>query len=334
MYNVHYRVNPYALTDVPWCSFDVKLTLFILFNVLLSSVDLGSDSLQSYVYHVGGHFKWSLTTIIIVFVPLFTRCVTAFLKNAFKKNSNKFLVLKTSLKEIAQHIPVLQQVFHCICLKNLKSAKDQMEKSLKFYKSFNPTVITDEESQKIYNEAVQQAADDYVKAEKTYLRIMTEFQQMKLYEAFGESAPQAALQIAIILQEGKISGVQIFTITTSLLSLTLGASEILLMMATKDKSVRDASWKTTWFLVFPAMFLVVIPRILTVSLIISYSKEYFLVFLAVFLVVNLAVNFQHLRRDPPEVIVGILTNTFASCIVIQEGSGFYRRSSITSSVMQ
>ena len=86
------------------------------------------------------------------------------------------------------------------------------------------------------------------------------FQEMKLYEAFGESAPQAALQIAIILQLGYITPLQIFTISTSLISFGLGASEVFLMMGTKNREIKNATWKETWFLVFPAMLIVVVPR--------------------------------------------------------------------------
>ena len=77
---------------------------------------------------------------------------------------------------------------------------------------------------------------------------MTDFQTKKLYEAFGESAPQAALQISIVLQVGVLSTTQIITICTSFLSLTLGASEILLMMSTKDNPIKESSWKATWLL--------------------------------------------------------------------------------------
>ena len=62
-------------------------------------------------------------------------------------------------------------------------------------------------------------------------------------------------------------------------------------------------------------------------------KENFLILLIILFVSSLLINFQHLRRDPPEVLVGILTNMFASCIVIQKGSRFYKKSSITSSIL-
>ena len=191
----------------------------------------------------------------------------------------------------------------------------------------------DNETLKDYQDDIKEAAEDYDKAEQRYLEIMTDFQRMKLYEAFGESAPQAVLQLGIVLQLGTVSPIQIFTICTSLFSLTLGASEILLMMATKDKPVKEASWKATWLLIFPAMFMVVVPRILSLSLIMAYTKGYFLLFIVTFFLLNMLLNLKHLIRDPPEVMVGILTNLFAPCIVVQEGSGFYKRSGIVSSLL-
>ena len=107
------------------------------------------------------------------------------------------------------------------------NAKCKMDRSLDFYKSFVPEKVTDE-NRKEYQEDVEEAAKDYVEAKEKYLELMTDFQRMKLFEAFGESAPQAAFQIVIVLQLGTVSPTQIFTICTSLFSLTLGASEIML----------------------------------------------------------------------------------------------------------
>ena len=296
-------------------------------------MDLFADSYQSYDYHQNGHYYWSQTTIAIVFVPLATICISEILRHAIAKKSIRApITLMSSLKTIVKHIPFVQPFVHLLYLKDLKLAKDQMEKSLQFYKSFDPKMVT-EENRKSYQEDVTTAADDFVRAKEKYMEIMTDFQKMKLYEAFGESAPQAALQIGIVLQVGTLSTTQIVTICTSFLSLTLGASEILLMMATKDKSIKESSWKATWLLIFPAMFMVVVPRIMTISLIIAYTKGFFLIFIAVFLVLSIGINFHHLKRDPPEVMVGMLTNLFAPAIVVQEGSGFYKRSGIGSSLL-
>ena len=161
---------------------------------------------------------------------------------------------------------------------------------------------------------------------------------MKLYEAFGESAPQAALQISIIVQTGTLGDStfqKVFTligILISFFSLTLGASDLLLKMATKDNKVKQVSWKMT-VLVFPAMFFVVVPRILTISLIMAYAKSYNFIFLAAYFALSLGINYPYVRRDPPEVMLGILTNYFAPAIVVEEGSKFYKRSGITASLL-
>ena len=197
---------------------------------------------------------------------------------------------------------------------------------------FRPDIITDE-NRSTYQAEIQKAGEDYLEAKDKYKMLMTDFQEMKLYETFGESAPQAALQIGIVLQTGSLNATQIFSIFTSLLSLTLGASEIMLMMKTKNNEFKEASWKQTWILVFPAMFFVVVPRILCISLLIAYTKEYLFIFLIIFILLNMAINYDHLRRDPGYVLLGILTNVFAPCIVIQEGSSFFKRSGAASSIL-
>ena len=340
-------MRSYDTTAVHWCYFDPKLTLFALFSVVLITGDLGSDSYQSYVYIENGDTNWGYSTITIVFVPFATVFVSEVLALLMKKYRGETVTkqdLMKSLKTICKHIPMLQPIVHLIYLRELKSSRDEIKRSRIFYKSLlqntsesdSKLELIDDvngENLKDYQEDVKQAANDHVKANKRYLEIMTEFQRMKLFEAFGESAPQAALQLGIVLQVGTVSYTQIFTICTSLFSLTLGASEILLMLATKDKPVKETSWKVTWLLAFPAMFMVVVPRILSLSLIIAYAKGYFLVFIVAFIILNICINFHHFQRDPPEVMLGILTNLFASCIVVQEGSGFYKRSAIASSLL-
>ena len=92
-----------------------------------------------------------------------------------------------------------------------------------------------------YRSQVEKAASDYVQAKETYTQTMTEFQELKLFEAFGEAAPQAVLQFAIVLQLGYVSPLQILTISTSLFSFSLASSEIFLMMKTKRKQRRVLS---------------------------------------------------------------------------------------------
>ena len=58
------------------------------------------------------------------------------------------------------------------------------------------------------------------------ISLLNEFLQMKLYEAFLEAAPQAILQVMIVFRRGFSDQMDIFTITTSLLSLTMCATDL------------------------------------------------------------------------------------------------------------
>ena len=93
------------------------------------------------------------------------------------------------------------------------------------------------EKKRQYRSQVEKAASEFVQAKETYTKTMTEFQELKLYEAFGEAAPQAVLQFAIALQLGYVSPLHILTISTSLFSFSLASSEIFLLMKRKRKSI-------------------------------------------------------------------------------------------------
>ena len=65
-----------------------------------------------------------------------------------------------------------------------------MEKSLQFCRNIDQEEITNENREFIRND-MEKAADNYVDAKEKFNKIDTDFKDMKLYEAFGESAPQA-----------------------------------------------------------------------------------------------------------------------------------------------
>ena len=147
-----------------------------------------------------------------------------------------------SLKKVSRHIPVVQIFVHIYYFFRLTKAKNNMEKSLQFCRNIDQEEITNENREIIRND-MEKAADNYVEAREEFNKIDTDFKDMKLYEAFGESAPQAALQICIFIQTGTLGDSkfqQVFTligILISFFSLTLGASDLLLKMATKDNKV-------------------------------------------------------------------------------------------------
>ena len=278
--------------------------------------------------------RWSASTLTLMFVPTLTCACTEILNYSIKRWQGKSdgLSLKDSLLKISRHIPLIQPFVHISTLLKLKKARDETTKALKFYKSFNPEKVNDL-NREHYKAEVEKAAINYVDAKETYMKEMTDFQELKLYEAFGESAPQAILQFAVVLQLGYMSPIHIVTIITSLFSFSMASAEVFLMMKTKNHVIKDCTWKETFLLVIPAMFLLVAPRILSMSLIVAYTKEFFILFVFIIVFVNIVLNIPFFKRDPAQVLLGTLTNVFAPCIVIDEGSAFYKRSATIASLL-
>ena len=71
-----------------------------------------------------------------------------------------------------------------------------------------------------------QIAKDCYRLNQKKTKVMNDFLQMKLYEAFLEAAPQSILQIMIVFRRGFSDPMDVFTITTSMLSLTMCATNL------------------------------------------------------------------------------------------------------------
>ena len=106
-----------------------------------------------------------------------------------------------------------------------------------------------------------------------------------------------------------------------------------LTMPTKGKEVKEASWKTKLFFALPSMIMVATPRIVSLSILTSYVKEW--VFLAIFLMfaINCLANFRFVGRDPVKAIFGCLVNVFCPVIIVEEGSTFYLKSALIGNLM-
>ena len=312
---------------------DPEVTTFGVIQVGLSTADQVSDGVQAGEYLKDGNNLWGGLTVALMFLPMATSCMIEIMNNTLRyiRGRSDLVSWKQSLMKISSHFPLFQPMVHIWFFLKLRKSKGIMLKARKFYQSFKPEDVTRDN---LFHHQVQvkKAAKDYAGARKALSSLKTEFQEMKLYEAFGEAAPQAVLQFSIMLQVGYITPLQCFTIATSVFSFSLNSATIFLLMKTKRKDIKEASAKALLF-VFPMMFCIVIPRILSMSLVAGYSKEYFPIFLVIMVGANAIVNFPHLRRDPGRAFLGVMTNTFAPCIIIEEGSGFFRRSGITSSVL-
>ena len=165
---------------------------------------------------------------------------------------------------------------------------------------------------------------------------MSDLQDQKLYEGFGESAPQACLQIAIVLMQGKCSFTLLRAIITSFVSLTKCAVSSFLTMSTKGKEIKEASWKTKLFFALPCMLFVVTPRLITLSILATYLKGWVFMVVVVMITVNYLSNQRFLWRDqedPKKVTLGCFANIFAPVVVVEDCSAFFLKSSLISTLL-
>ena len=175
----------------PGCNLDYKITLFGVFQVGWVSVDVGSDSYQAYVYYDQKHFYWSGSTLGLMFVPLITSSLTEILNYLVQKCQGKTddWSWRKSLFRVARHIPLFQPIVHLSTFLTLKTAKNEIAKAQKLYEKFNPDDVVDE-NRAHFREQIEIAAVKFEEASTSYTKALTEFQELKLYEAFGEAAPQ------------------------------------------------------------------------------------------------------------------------------------------------
>ena len=282
----------------------------------MTTADHVTDGVQANEYRKTEDYRWAGLTVALMFLPMATSCMTEIMNNTIKyfRGRSELVDWKQSLKRIASHFPLIQPIVHTWYFLQLRKNKGIMLKARNIYQSFKPEDVTNDN---LFHHQVQvnKAAKDYAGARKAFSSLKTEFQEMKLYEAFGEACPQAILQVSIIMQLGYITPLQCFTIATSVFSFSRNSSSIFLSMKTKRQDIKEASWKEM-IIVFPTMFCIVIPRIVSLSMIAAYKKDYFANVLVTMVIANAVVNLAHFKRDPGQAFLGVMTNIFAPCIIV------------------
>jgi hypothetical protein len=164
-------------------------------------------------------------------------------------------------------------------------------------------------------------------AKKQVARVQGKFLQTKIFEAYGESAPQFCLQLAIVLQVGYIQPHQIATVITSFLSVSLAASNVYSKMPSKYFEIPHQDWKNLLY-IFPAMFFSICPRLLCLSLFIAYARAWTLIAIVLAFLVELALLRKYLKNDQGNSLMGMFTSWFAPCIVKDHYSKFFLKTSL------
>jgi hypothetical protein len=164
-------------------------------------------------------------------------------------------------------------------------------------------------------------------AKKSVARVQEKFLQTKIFEAYGESAPQFCLQLAIVLQVKSIRPHQIATVITSFLSVSLAASNVYSKMPSKYFEIPHQDWKNLLY-IFPAMFFSICPRLLCLSLFIAYARAWTLIAIVLAFLVELALLRKYLKNDQGNSLMGMFTSWFAPCIVKDHYSKFFLKTSL------
>ena len=132
---------------------------------------------------------------------------------------------------------------------------------------------------------------------------------------------------------GKFSATQLISVAGSLISLSMAATDIFLTLPTKGKQFKEGTWKPKFLIVLPCMLSIVIPRLLSISLLISYIKGWIFLVVFLMLVIGCLCCYKFIWRDPAQAILGTLTNLFAPTIIIEDGSAFFLKSAMLSNMM-
>ena len=261
---------------------------------------------------------WAIATWVLMFVP-------PFLSLAMEVMFGK---CKISWTRIFGHLPLCQVWYHLHILKQLKSVGDEIRSHPKFYTKLNFDNLPDDIQSQLENRS-----QAYREAKKKYSTLLADLQTQKLFQGFAESAPEAVLQLSIVLIKGRCSKTVLMSIITSFVSLAKCAMSTYLTMPTKGKEVKEASWKTKLFFVLPSMVMIATSRIVSLSILTSYLKEW--IFLGVFLIVsiNCLANYRFVWRDPGKAVFGCLVNIFCPVIVVEDGSAFFLKSALMGTLM-
>jgi hypothetical protein len=222
-----------------------------------------------------------------------------------------------------RHLPIIQTLNHVMVFLQLNKATLKLEHAKKKQRLTNNKI---EESRK--KSGWDTLEQEVIACKQVVSTIQCKFQETKLLEAFGESAPQFALQVAIMIKLGHISPLQMFTVSTSIFSCTMAACNVYLKMPSKLNDIPHQNWRNL-VLVFPAMLFNSLPRLLSSSLLIAYMGPWTFIALGLaFGLICLVELFLLGVNHQSENVKGIFIAMLVPCIIKDQYSKFFLKTSI------
>ena len=265
-----------------------------------------------------GDVYWAIATWLFMFIP----AVLSFLLEISCRTCKM-----SSLRKVLGHLPLAQTIYLLYILKKVKLLKEEMKKHQEFYNAIDYDRVNEEQKKEL-----KERCKKYHKAKRDYLRLLSDIQTQRLYEGFAESAPELVLQISIIFTTGKCSKWVLLSVISSFISLAKCATNTFLTMPTIGKDIKEACWKTKFFFVLPCMLIVIPPRILTLSIMASYLKEWIVPTIFLMGIIICLANVRFILRDKKMTVLGCLTNIFAPVVIMDDGSSFFFKSSLISNL--
>ena len=304
-----------------WDAFKKKINYDLTSNglsMLWMMYDIYTDIETGREHWANEDTLWAIATWVLMFVPAL---LSLAIEVTLERN-------KESLIKVVGHMPLFQSLYHLHIIRQLKVKGEEIRNHETFYKKLDFDKLPDG----IQND-LRKRCKERRESKLEYTKLLANLQTQKLFEGFGESAPEAVLQIYIVLVKGRCSKIVLMSIITSFISLSNCAMGTYLTMPTKGKDVKEASWKTKLFFVLPSMIMIATPRILSLSILTSYLKEW--IFLTIFLMVaiNCLINSRFVWRDQAKAIFGCLVNVFCPVIIVEEGSAFFLKSALIGNLM-
>jgi hypothetical protein len=189
-------------------------------------------------------------------------------------------------------------------------------KELHLLSSLFPHLFVASEVIKKHENNLSREFREYLKgdAQKQVAKILCNFQNVKILEAYGESAPQFCLRIAIIIRRGYISPTQLASVINSILTFTLASSNVYAQMPSKFCPIPHQDWRNHIY-IFPAMFISIGARLLSLGLIIAYLREYTFIALGLAILTEVLLLRRYLKDDTGTSLMGMFTSLFAPSIV-------------------
>ena len=119
---------------------DFSMVRFLVFQIILATVDVLTDLRTAFILHNLGHDMWATSILTFVFMP--------FIISVVIELPTLLLDLKkamTSLCKCTKYLPLVQVFVHVKYLLDLRKAKEEIKQQLAFYKGLHLDFQTLEE---------------------------------------------------------------------------------------------------------------------------------------------------------------------------------------------